>query len=227
MVRSIKKRNSKNKTRLRRFRGGYYQTGYVYPIWEIEEMREDKIAEEQAKIIGIREIKFPHGEYTGNHFKEVEYGDGVMEYNNGDVYKGHWKRGYSDGMGEMEYNNGDVYIGLWKRGQRSGNYSTFIRPKVFESIGNWINDIMYEGTINYKDGRVYTGSWNFKNESGKGIMKYPNGIEETGVWKNNKREKNNTTIRRRFSNLGIKGRELYEKIRESSSVRPSDVMEGN
>ncbi|MBL4587700.1 MAG: hypothetical protein JKX84_11690 [Flavobacteriales bacterium] len=64
---------------------------------------------------------FENGDrYKGQWKKGVENGYGVYEFANGDVYKGAWKGGLMDGRGTFTYNNGDKYIGAWKDGKMNG-----------------------------------------------------------------------------------------------------------
>jgi hypothetical protein len=44
------------------------------------------------------------------------HGQGVMTFNNGEIYKGQWKGGEQHGQGEMTLPNGEQYDGLWENG---------------------------------------------------------------------------------------------------------------
>ena len=43
-----------------------------------------------------------------------------MEYANGNVYEGDWKKGVRDGTGTMTYADGSKYTGDWKANKKSG-----------------------------------------------------------------------------------------------------------
>ena len=44
------------------------------------------------------------------------------------------------------------------------------------------------GTMLYKDGREYTGQWDYGQKSGQGEMRFPDGMIEKGMWKDDKFE---------------------------------------
>ena len=49
------------------------------------------------------------GEYYGSFLENLEHSkNGVMNYINGDVYRGAWKSGLKEGNGTMFYINGDI-----------------------------------------------------------------------------------------------------------------------
>lgn len=62
--------------------------------------------------------------------------DGVMTYNNGDMYKGGWNIYGKHGFGIITYINGDTYRGSFINDRRCGN-----------------------GTMIYKNGECYKGKW--------------------------------------------------------------------
>ena len=59
------------------------------------------------------------GEYYGSFLENLEHSkNGVMNYINGDVYRGAWKSGLKEGNGTMFYINGDVFCGSWVEGKQ-------------------------------------------------------------------------------------------------------------
>lgn len=64
---------------------------------------------------------FENGDqFKGQWRKGLPEGYGVYEFAGGDVYKGAWKGGLMEGRGTYTYNNGDKYIGEWKGGLMNG-----------------------------------------------------------------------------------------------------------
>jgi len=64
---------------------------------------------------------FENGDlYKGLWKKGLSEGYGVYEWSSGDVYKGNFKAGKMDGRGTYVYKNGDKYIGMWKEGKMEG-----------------------------------------------------------------------------------------------------------
>lgn len=49
-----------------------------------------------------------------------KHGEGVMVYENGDVYEGEWKNDLHHGFGIFTYANGAVYFGHWENGVHHG-----------------------------------------------------------------------------------------------------------
>ena len=43
-----------------------------------------------------------------------------MEYSNGNLYEGDWKKGVRDGYGIMTYSDGSKYSGDWRANKKSG-----------------------------------------------------------------------------------------------------------
>jgi len=86
----------------------------------------------------IHKIKYKDGStYTGEVDEfYLPKGKGMMEYPNGDIYKGDWNDNKKNGKGEMQYKNGNKYKGTWK------------------------NDMKYgEGMMKYFNGQSYNGLW--------------------------------------------------------------------
>lgn len=90
---------------------------------------------------------FENGDqYKGQWKKGLPFGYGVYEFTSGDVYKGAWKDGQMEGRGTYTYNNGDKYIGEWKAGKMNG------RGHFHWSLpGDLMTNAVYEGY--FKDGQ--------------------------------------------------------------------------
>lgn len=79
--------------------------------------------------------------------EKVEKGvKGKMEYENGDVYVGYFRR-HPDGKGTMTYSNGDVYDGEWHEGTRRG-----------------------KGKMTTANGNVYDGEWRSDPSKMNGVI---------------------------------------------------------
>ncbi len=112
----------------------------------------------------IHKIKYKDGStYTGEVDEfYLPKGKGIMEYPNGDIYKGDWNDNKKDGKGEMLYKNGNKYKGAWKNNMKHG-----------------------EGFMKYSNGQTYNGFWknDFYDEifSGETMISFQkNGEEYTG-----------------------------------------------
>ena len=128
-----------------------------YPIYDIKKLDND------YSLIDFCPSK---GTYIGNVKDNQRHGKGIMKYNNGDIYDGHWKKDKKrHGKGILKYNNGDIYDGHWKDNVRDG-----------------------KGIMKFKNGNIYDGDWEKDNQNGKGILKYNNGDIYDGDWKNNVRD---------------------------------------
>lgn len=63
-------------------------------------------------------------------------GNGTFRFENGDVYKGLWKKGLCDGYGVYDFVNGDVYKGNFKEGKMDGR-GTYVYSNGDKYIGTW------------------------------------------------------------------------------------------
>ena len=68
-----------------------------------------------------------HGNYDGiekcdgnNWFNGNQSGYGVMKWNDGTRYEGHWKVGKQEGSGRMIWPDGKYYDGYWENGKEEG-----------------------------------------------------------------------------------------------------------
>ena len=93
----------------------------------------------------------------------------LVEWNNGDIYNGEWKKNQPNGVGEYKWKRGDFYIGEWKNGFRHGTgLYEFTNKDIYN--GNWRNDKMNgSGHYTTEDGGSFYGNWNdnIYNESKK------------------------------------------------------------
>jgi hypothetical protein len=150
---------------------------------------------------GIGEKTYANGDYYSGSFEEG-LRDGVGKYvkNDNDIkytVPGKWKKNkfIETSNSSINYNDGSVYVGFVKE---------IIKPLSFEYIkhgqgtltdnlgnkfvGNWINNELNYGTIEYKNGNKYEGELiNLKPDS-EGKMKYQNGDTYEGNFSNGMRD---------------------------------------
>lgn len=65
------------------------------------------------------ELSASNYDYTGGVLDGKQHGYGVCRYKNGNVYYGHWNRGYKEGKGRLVYADGTMDFGVWRRGKLS------------------------------------------------------------------------------------------------------------
>jgi hypothetical protein len=91
--------------------------------------------------------------------------NGVVRFENGDIYEGDWvgDRHLFDGYGRYYYKDGRVYEGTWKEDKMHG-----------------------EGCYRSPDGQVYTGEYHYGHRQGKGVLKFPDGSSYIGEFREGK-----------------------------------------
>ena len=75
-------------------------------------------------------------------------GFGIMNYENEDVYEGHWKNGKRNGLGKFESSDGYVYEGSWESDVKKGEGTSIEKKdsKIYTRKGIFKNDQLIEGT---------------------------------------------------------------------------------
>jgi preprotein translocase subunit SecG len=127
--------------------------------------------------------------YTGDKNEKGEkHGIGKMEYENGDVYEGHWVDDLRHGKGKITFVNKSSYDGNWSNGQINGRgVYTYFNGNVYNGL--FENGLpMGYGKMTYLNGDVYEGDWKKGQRYGAGKMFYKNGEYFVGHWKKDKRE---------------------------------------
>jgi hypothetical protein len=89
------------------------------------------------------------------------HGKGDMLFENGDVYRGHWRKGKLHGFGVVEFSNRKKYVGAFQNGKQHGF-----------------------GKFTWHDGEFYEGEWKFGFFDGRGIYGTPDGVEIYCEFKN-------------------------------------------
>lgn len=108
-------------------------------------------------------------------------GQGVMQWESGDVYTGQFQADIIEGIGKKTYNDGDFYEGQWVNGKAHGIGTQCSSGNVYK--GCFENGKKTgAGDMQYSDGASYTGGWRSNERSGLGEMTYCNGDVYKGFW---------------------------------------------
>ena len=115
-------------------------------------------------------LKTDASDFTNKHGSFINgklFHLGIVNYFNGDKYKGNFKDGRPCGQGTMtytyslpgssgvEFENG-TYEGMWKAGKREGQgVLTWADGSTFKGI--WKNDNRHKGTMRRPNGNTYIG----------------------------------------------------------------------
>ncbi len=127
---------------------------------KIDEMSKN-MNEFENSSINIQAKSFQDGIYLGNVLKGEREGEGIMLFNNGESFIGHWKNDAQEEKGIFYYKNGDKYDGEWINGKREG-----------------------KGIFYYHNGDRYEGDWKNDKKDGKGIIYLHNGDRAMGDFSN-------------------------------------------
>jgi hypothetical protein len=143
-----------------------------------------------------------------NSKKPKTFEEPIIEFHNGEIYKGHWNtNNQRDGFGVNINPDGEIYIGLWNNDQ-IGDYGAFFdnegnyyKGKLVNGKGNGegelllFNKVKYIGNfvddipngkgkmISLLDGSEYDGDIVQGKKEGKGILKFKDGTEYEGEFK--------------------------------------------
>jgi hypothetical protein len=110
-------------------------------------------------------------------------GVGTIDYKNGHIYTGNVVNSAPMGQGKMKYPDTSVYEGGFNGYAWSGQgVYTWKTGETFTGIMTAI--LAGNGTIDYKNGYIYTGAVVNGQPNGQGTMKYPNGSTVTGNFVN-------------------------------------------
>lgn len=89
---------------------------------------------------------FENGDdYKGLWKKGYMHGNGTYYFQNGDEYKGSFRNGKMTGRGMYKYSDGSKYIGTWKDGKMHGRGHFY-----WATAGDLMDTYKYEGT--FKEG---------------------------------------------------------------------------
>ncbi len=100
-------------------------------------------------------------------------------------YKGDWVEGKADGYGELVAENGNVYKGYWKKGEKEHGTLSCNNGDVY--MGSFKNDL-YHGSGEFRNSEyVFNGKWKEGCKSGLGVSDYGD-YTITGTWVNGCRD---------------------------------------
>jgi len=105
---------------------------------------------------------YMHCIYEGSYNEHHErHGNGVLKWQNGDVYKGTFWENKRQGHGSLTFADGTEYVGMWE------------------------DDLFHgEGTRRFANGDVYTGHYAYGKRSGPGRCYFANGDMYVGEFRN-------------------------------------------
>ncbi|KAL0232101.1 hypothetical protein PCE1_003097 [Barthelona sp. PCE] len=157
-------------TRLIRGKLEYAENGCIY----------EGEFDEQNKRSGFGSYIYGDGtKYEGEWQNDVQHGEGVMHFANGNVFKGIFVGGsMSEGELNLKNDNGstDLYQGQFQNNKFHGNGKyAFNTENTVIYTGEWENGLRHGmGTVEYynKEGELfekYVGSWKQGRMEGKGI----------------------------------------------------------
>ncbi|EQC37434.1 hypothetical protein SDRG_05037 [Saprolegnia diclina VS20] len=113
------------------------------------------------------------GTYTGSWAHDARCGDGLFQDGDRFVYKGRWKSNAFHGLGHLvDANRGFVYDGEFLNGRPHGvGKASYSSDAAFAAYsGEWaIGRFDGVGTLRYRDGSVYAGSFVGGERHGQGI----------------------------------------------------------
>ena len=109
--------------------------------------------------------------------------DGTLNYFNGSIYSGGFKKGELDGWGVFLFKNKDILVGNFQFGEFKQGLEYSFNKGEFEKLN--INRPF--GFLRLKNGDEYRGHLSFLSSKpdGFGVMEYKNGEKYIGMWSNN------------------------------------------
>ena len=137
---------------------------------------------------GVGTFQFENGnKYRGDFRKGIINGKGTIVFGNGNRYNGDWVNGMREGVGIYTFTNGNVYSGASSKNKFSGRGTmNFASGNKF--VGNWKDDQPNGyGTYSFASGEQYDGSFVNGKFNGTGTMYYKNNEKYVGEWQENLR----------------------------------------
>lgn len=125
------------------------------------------------------------GTYTGEFKHNKMWGEGVFEYNNGDIFKGIMTNNML-GKGKLIYENGNIYEGEFKDNLPCGQGKLNVISHESEYIGEFYDGLPHGyGTITFKTSeiQIYRGRVDCGTMDGYGTLIYRSGLVYIGQMK--------------------------------------------
>lgn len=125
--------------------------------------------------------------YTGEFFNGNRHGHGTLVFHDGTEYVGEWECNLQHGIGTRRWNNGDCYTGQYQNGKRTGE-GRFYYSNGDMYIGQWASGVMHGcGRYYYASGQRFEGVFINGKRQGKGKLQRTDGSLDVGVYINDVR----------------------------------------
>ena len=119
-------------------------------------------------------------------------GRGTYQFDNGNKYRGDFRRGLMHGKGTIVFGNDNSYNGDWVFGMREGlGVYTFVTGNVYSGSFSK-NKFSGQGTMNFASGNKYVGNWEDDQPNGQGIFYFSGNDRYEGSFVNGKFTGNGT-----------------------------------
>ena len=119
-------------------------------------------------------------------------GRGTYQFDNGNKYRGDFRRGLMHGKGTIVFGNDNSYNGDWVAGMREGlGVYSFATGNVYSGSFSK-NKFAGQGTMNFASGNKYVGNWEDDQPNGQGIFYFSGNDRYEGSFVNGKFTGNGT-----------------------------------
>ena len=115
--------------------------------------------------------------------------NGVMTWNNGDVYEGSFFHGVRNGQGSLHFADGSYYIGSWADNLMHGHgLRRFANGNTYRGPYRQGKREGKEGKFEFVNGNIYIGEFKDDKFHGQGIFNYNTGVTYEGSFYQGKRQ---------------------------------------
>jgi hypothetical protein len=131
----------------------------------------------------INNDNIPIRRYRGDWLHGKPFGNGIMQYGNGDKFEGNFQNGRLDGEGTFTMANGDKYVGNFSNDKTNG-YGEYISANGDTYKGQWKEGSKFGIGTYTSSSREYIGIWKDNAPSGDGKMTFfKSGVIIKGIFK--------------------------------------------